>query len=93
LKIPGVLLEVGVTVRVLVPEPLGIVFVLSVAVASEGGGALKLTLPAKPFVGATVTVKLAGVPRATAYEAGVTESVKFGVVASKSSAVFQKIGL
>jgi hypothetical protein len=87
------LVVVGVTVKMLVPEPLGIVFVLSVAVASEGGGALKLTLPAKPFVGATVTTKLAGSPRFTFHEAGVTENVKFGVVASKSSAVFQKIGL
>jgi hypothetical protein len=56
LKTPGVGLEVGVMVRVLVPEPLGIVYVLSVPVAFEGTDRFKLTLPAKPFVGVTVTV-------------------------------------
>ena len=54
---PGVVLEVGVTVRVLVPEPLGIGFLLKVAVTPVGSGSrLKVTLPAKPFDGVTVNV-------------------------------------
>jgi hypothetical protein len=45
-------LEGVVTVRVLVPEPLGTGFVLRVAFAPAGSPAtLKLTLPAKPFDG------------------------------------------
>jgi hypothetical protein len=51
-----VVLEAVVTVRVLVPEPLGIGFVLKVAFTPEGSvPTLKLTLPAKPFDGVSVT--------------------------------------
>jgi hypothetical protein len=56
-------LEVVVTVRVLVPEPLGTGFVLKVAFTPAGSGPkLKLTLPAKPFDGVRDSAKLVPFP-------------------------------
>jgi hypothetical protein len=52
LYFPGAVLEGVVTVRMLVPEPLGTGFVLKVAFAPAGSPpTLRLTLPAKPFDG------------------------------------------
>jgi hypothetical protein len=50
-------LEAVVTVSVLVPDPLGIGFVLKAAFTPAGSAPkLKLTLPAKPFDGVSVSV-------------------------------------